>query len=95
MIPTQNSRFLSIFIVVFNVIWLFSNLRLIFRYEHSEILWFVLLPYWFIVMNIIFSLCGIIIGVYVYNNKINSSHAVAYNLSLIFVSIAIELFIIL
>ena len=60
---------IGIIIIITNIYWSFLNTRLFYLYNFTEIVFAFTTPNWVLILNIVFGIIGIGIGVHVLRNK--------------------------
>ena len=70
MIKESKNRIARIIILIVNLIWTGNWIWLFYSYHFTDKLWLFMYPDWILVLNIIFGLIGISIGVSLIKGKI-------------------------
>ena len=53
----------GLIILIVNFYWIWDNIYLLYLYEYSDFLFFMMYPYWLLILNAIFGLIGVFIGI--------------------------------
>ncbi len=70
MIKTSKNKIVGVIILIINIIWTGDWIWLFYAYHFTGRLWLFMYPDWILVLNIIFGLIGITIGIRLVKGKI-------------------------
>lgn len=66
-------------IVAINLFWIWDNLFLMYQYRYSGVLWMFMYPDWVLILNAVFGLIGIYIGINLIRQRIKIKYAILIN----------------
>ena len=87
----KQHKALGILITLGNLFWMWIGLNLLYRYHVTSTLSTYYISDWILIVNTIFSILGIYIGVKVYSKKISISKALTMNIVLLLIGILIHI----
>ena len=87
----KHHKALGILITLGNLFWMWIGLNLLYRYHVTSTLSTYYISDWILIVNTIFSILGIYIGVKVYSKKISISKALTINTVLLLIGILIHI----
>jgi hypothetical protein len=70
LIKTSKNKIVGVIILIINIIWTGDWILLFYAYHFTGRLWLFMYPDWILVLNIIFGLIGITIGIRLVKGKI-------------------------
>lgn len=75
----NHSRSVGTIMVVLNFMWLYLSLERFYGQTFGGILYIFHYPYYFIILNMIFSIIGIVLGIYVRRKQIAIKYGLLIN----------------
>ena len=69
-IKINRNLIVGLIILIVNFYWIWDNIYLLYLYEYSDFLFFMMYPYWLLILNSIFGLIGVFIGIKVLRKSI-------------------------
>ncbi|PWH83417.1 hypothetical protein DIS18_02360 [Algibacter marinivivus] len=84
-------KLIGVIIALINLFWIWFSLRLLYKYHFTKFYPTYYIPNWILMMNSIFSIIGIIIGVKVISKKISLKKALLSSAFLIIAGVITQL----
>jgi hypothetical protein len=77
-------------VILFNLFWIWENLRLLYSYHNANTLFYIMYPDWMLVLNAIFGLIGIFIGFFMIRGRIKLKTGIIINILFLLVSVLLK-----
>jgi len=86
----KQKKSIGVLIIIINLFWLWFSLHFLYRYHFTEFNPTFYIPNWILIMNSIFAIIGIIIGIKLIKKKINIKTALLTDFTLILIGLIIQ-----
>lgn len=83
---------IGILLIILNICWIYFQLRLLYNYNFSDIVYLYKIPEWILVLNTICGLIGVLLAVRLIKDRISAWTAIPVNCGLFCICILIESF---
>ena len=86
----MKSKIVGVLVIAFNLIWIGINLRHLYLNNNSDLQWFYIVPNWLLIFSLVFGFWGVLIGLRIYQGKIQVLKGLIQNACLIVLIQAVE-----
>ena len=90
---TRLNQISGTIIILFNLFWIWENLRLLYLYHNSNTLFLIMYPDWMLSLNAIFGLIGTFIGIYMVRGRLRLKTGIIISILFLLVSGLLKLII--
>jgi len=86
----KQKKIIGLIVILVNLFWTWFSLDLLYKYHFTEFHPTFYIPNWILIMNSIFAIIGIVIGLKLIRGKINIKTALLTDFTLILIGITIQ-----
>ncbi len=86
----KQKKIIGLIIILVNLFWTWFSLELLYKYHFTEFHPTFYIPNWILIMNSIFAIIGIVIGLKLIREKINIKTALLTDFTLILIGLTIQ-----